>query len=120
MAIYREHGHALVRGMTMKAILAEMYGKLGGSMHLFDDKLRFFGGNASVGGGIGAVLGGLRPIVEIITVNFSLLALDIDSNDFLTVLIGLSEELGGEIGEADHEQPVSFAEIIGYLSRRLR
>ena len=64
VATYREHGHALVRGMTMKAILAEMYGKLGGccrgrggSMHLFDDKLRFYGGNAIVGGGLPVAVG---------------------------------------------------------------
>lgn len=64
VATYREHGHALVRGMTMKAILAEMYGKVGGccrgrggSMHLFDDKLRFYGGNAIVGGGLPVAVG---------------------------------------------------------------
>ena len=64
VATYREHGHALVRGMTMKAILAEMYGKVGGccrgrggSMHLFDDKLRLYGGNAIVGGGLPVAVG---------------------------------------------------------------
>ncbi len=64
VATYREHGHALVRGMTMKAIIAEMYGKLGGccrgrggSMHLFDDRLRFYGGNAIVGGGLPVAVG---------------------------------------------------------------
>ncbi|HEY7745917.1 MAG TPA: pyruvate dehydrogenase (acetyl-transferring) E1 component subunit alpha [Desulfuromonadales bacterium] len=64
VATYREHGHALVRGMSMKAILAEMYGKVGGccrgrggSMHLFDDKLRFYGGNAIVGGGLPVAVG---------------------------------------------------------------
>ena len=43
VATYREHGHALVRGITARAIMAEMYGKTegcsggrGGSMHLFD------------------------------------------------------------------------------------
>jgi len=43
VATYREHGHALVRGVSMAAALAEMYGKQegcsrgrGGSMHLFD------------------------------------------------------------------------------------
>ena len=43
VATYREHGHALVRGVPMKAVMAEMYGKQegcsrgrGGSMHLFD------------------------------------------------------------------------------------
>ena len=43
VATYREHGHALLRGVSMNAIMAEMYGKRegcsrgrGGSMHLFD------------------------------------------------------------------------------------
>jgi pyruvate dehydrogenase E1 component alpha subunit len=59
VATYREHGHALVRGMTARAIMAEMYGKQegcsggrGGSMHLFDAATRFYGGNAIVGGGL--------------------------------------------------------------------
>ncbi|MCX7961476.1 MAG: pyruvate dehydrogenase (acetyl-transferring) E1 component subunit alpha [Burkholderiales bacterium] len=59
VATYREHGHALVRGVPMGAIMAEMYGKRegcsrgrGGSMHLFDASRRFFGGNAIVGGGL--------------------------------------------------------------------
>jgi pyruvate dehydrogenase E1 component alpha subunit len=59
VATYREHGHALLRGVPMDAIMAEMYGKSqgcsrgrGGSMHLFDAKRRFFGGNAIVGGGL--------------------------------------------------------------------
>ncbi|GAB4163304.1 MAG: pyruvate dehydrogenase (acetyl-transferring) E1 component subunit alpha [Candidatus Promineifilaceae bacterium] len=64
VATYREHGQALARGMSMEAILAEMYGKVegcargrGGSMHLFDKELRFFGGNAIVGGGLPMALG---------------------------------------------------------------
>jgi len=59
VATYREHGHALVRGMDMGVLMAEMYGKRegcargrGGSMHLFDRKHRLFGGNAIVGGGL--------------------------------------------------------------------
>jgi pyruvate dehydrogenase E1 component alpha subunit len=59
VATYREHGHALLRGVPMDAIMAEMYGKRegcsrgrGGSMHLFDAGRRFFGGNAIVGGGL--------------------------------------------------------------------
>ena len=43
VATYREHGHALLKGVPMTSILAEMYGKVegcsrgrGGSMHLFD------------------------------------------------------------------------------------
>ncbi|WP_131111826.1 pyruvate dehydrogenase (acetyl-transferring) E1 component subunit alpha [Sulfuricystis thermophila] len=59
VATYREHGHALVRGLSMNAIMAEMYGKQegcvkgrGGSMHLFDKATRLYGGNAIVGGGL--------------------------------------------------------------------
>lgn len=54
---YREHGHALARGMDANRIMAELYGKktgvsggLGGSMHLFDATRRFMGGYAIVGG----------------------------------------------------------------------
>ena len=57
VATYREHGHALARGMPMTTMMAEMYGKRegcsrgrGGSMHLFDAATRFYGGNAIVGG----------------------------------------------------------------------
>ena len=64
VATYREHGHALVRGMPMERIMAEMYGKREGcsrgrcgSMHLFDAKTRLFGGNAIVGGGLPLAVG---------------------------------------------------------------
>jgi pyruvate dehydrogenase E1 component alpha subunit len=64
VATYREHGHALVRGMPMGSIMAEMYGKRegcsrgrGGSMHLFDARLRLYGGNAIVGGGLPLAVG---------------------------------------------------------------
>ncbi len=64
VATYREHGHALLRGVSMGAIMAEMYGKRegcsrgrGGSMHLFDAATRFFGGNAIVGGGLPLAVG---------------------------------------------------------------
>ena len=59
VATYREHGQAIVRGVSMAAALAEMYGKQegcsggrGGSMHLFDRATHFYGGNAIVGGGL--------------------------------------------------------------------
>lgn len=65
VATYREHGHALVRGMPMTTVMAEMYGKAegcsggrGGSMHLFDKATNFYGGNAIVGGGL-PLAGGL-------------------------------------------------------------
>jgi len=64
VATYREHGHALARGVPSERILAEMYGKLegscrgrGGSMHIFDASRRFFGGNAIVGGGLPLAVG---------------------------------------------------------------
>ena len=62
VATYREHGHALLRGISMQAIMAEMFGKQGGcsrgrggSMHLFDRASRFYGGQAIVGGGLPGV-----------------------------------------------------------------
>ncbi|MGC1093631.1 MAG: pyruvate dehydrogenase (acetyl-transferring) E1 component subunit alpha [Pseudolabrys sp.] len=64
VATYREHGHALVRGVSMKTVMAEMYGKQegcsrgrGGSMHLFDRATNFHGGNAIVGGGLPLAVG---------------------------------------------------------------
>jgi pyruvate dehydrogenase E1 component alpha subunit len=64
VATYREHGHALLRGVSMNAIMAEMYGRVegcsrgrGGSMHLFDRATRFYGGNAIVGGGLALAVG---------------------------------------------------------------
>ncbi|NNC93807.1 MAG: pyruvate dehydrogenase (acetyl-transferring) E1 component subunit alpha [Acidimicrobiia bacterium] len=64
VATYREHGHALVKGLSARSIMAEMYGVQegcsrgrGGSMHLFDADTRFYGGNAIVGGGIPVAVG---------------------------------------------------------------
>ncbi len=64
VATYREHGHALVRGVPATTVMAEMYGKQegcsrgrGGSMHLFDAATRFYGGNAIVGGGLPLAVG---------------------------------------------------------------
>ena len=64
VATYREHGHALIRGISARRIMAEMYGKLegcsrgrGGSMHIFDAATRFYGGNAIVGGGLPLAIG---------------------------------------------------------------
>jgi len=54
---YREHGHAIARGIPMRSVMAELFGKVdgccrgrGGSMHIFDAGKRFYGGNAIVGG----------------------------------------------------------------------
>ncbi len=64
VATYREHGHALVRGVPMRAVMAEMFGRVegcsrgrGGSMHLFDLSRRFYGGQAIVGAGLPTAIG---------------------------------------------------------------
>lgn len=64
VATYRDHGHALAKGVSMRAVMAEMFGKVtgcsrgrGGSMHLFDAATRFYGGNAIVGGGLPVAVG---------------------------------------------------------------
>ena len=64
VATYRAHGHARARGISMDAVMAEMYGKQegssrgrGGSMHIFDAKTRFYGGNAIVSGGLPLAVG---------------------------------------------------------------
>ncbi|MDQ1338328.1 MAG: pyruvate dehydrogenase component alpha subunit [Campylobacterota bacterium] len=64
LATYREHGHALARGILPKTIMAEMFGKAegcclgrGGSMHLFDAATRFYGGSAIVGAGLPLAVG---------------------------------------------------------------
>jgi pyruvate dehydrogenase E1 component alpha subunit len=56
---YRDHGIALAKGMSPKALLAELFGKvtgcskgLGGSMHLFDKEHHMLGGYGIVGGHI--------------------------------------------------------------------
>src|SRR3712207_2506614 len=53
---YRDHGHALARGLDTNAVMAELFGKatgcargLGGSMHLVDVGKNFWGGYAIVG-----------------------------------------------------------------------
>lgn len=64
VATYREHGHALARGLPLTEVMAEMYGKAtgssrgrGGSMHIFNAERRFCGGNAIVGGGLPLAVG---------------------------------------------------------------
>ncbi|MGE0351812.1 MAG: pyruvate dehydrogenase (acetyl-transferring) E1 component subunit alpha [Gemmatimonadales bacterium] len=56
---YREHGQALARGISARAVMAELFGKAagcssgkGGSMHLFDASVGFLGGHGIVGGQI--------------------------------------------------------------------
>lgn len=64
LATYRDHGHALVRGVAAKRIMAELYGKVegtsrgrGGSMHIFDATTHFYGGSAIVGAGLPLAVG---------------------------------------------------------------
>ncbi len=62
---YREHGHAIARGVDPRAVMAELFGKetgtshgRGGSMHMFDASLRFMGGYGIVGGHLPLAVGG--------------------------------------------------------------
>src|SRR5438046_131568 len=62
---YREHGHAIARGIDPKSVMAELFGKetgtshgRGGSMHMFDSRLRFMGGYGIVGGHLPLAVGG--------------------------------------------------------------
>ena len=61
---YRDHGHALARGMEPRVVMAELMGKVtgssagkGGSMHLFDASRLFMGGYAIVGGQLPIAVG---------------------------------------------------------------
>ena len=61
---YRDHGHALARGMDTAACMAELFGKStgvsggkGGSMHFFDVEKGFMGGHAIVGGQLPLAVG---------------------------------------------------------------
>jgi len=61
---YRDHGHCLAKGADPREVMAELFGRAtgickgkGGSMHLFDNKLRFLGGYAIVGGGLPITVG---------------------------------------------------------------
>jgi pyruvate dehydrogenase E1 component alpha subunit len=53
---YRDHGHMLAMGLDPKAVMAELTGRIGGlskgkggSMHMFSNEHRFYGGNGIVG-----------------------------------------------------------------------
>lgn len=97
---YREAIHEALREALLKNekvfLMGEDVGRYGGcyavSRGLWDEfgpeRLRDtpLSESAFVGAGIGAALGGMRPIVEIMTVNFSLLALDQILNNAATLL----------------------------------
>ncbi len=55
LSSYREHGHAILKGMDPRAVMAELFGKItgcskgkGGSMHMWSNELGMFGGNGIV------------------------------------------------------------------------
>ncbi len=61
---YREHAHAIAKGMSPDSVMAELFGKAtgcskgkGGSMHMFDKEVNFLGGHAIVGGQIALATG---------------------------------------------------------------
>ncbi len=64
IAAYREHGHAIARGVDPDVVMAELFGKAtgsskgkGGSMHIFDVSKHFYGGWGIVGGHIPTAAG---------------------------------------------------------------
>jgi len=64
VSTYRDHGHCLAKGADPNVVMAELFGRStginkgkGGSMHLFDNKLRFLGGYAIVAGGLPIAVG---------------------------------------------------------------
>ena len=76
---YRDHGHALARGMHPNYCMAEMYGKItgcakgkGGSMHMFDAPRHMYGGHAIVGGqaplGVGLAFAGQYQKLDNVTI----------------------------------------------------
>ena len=78
---YRDHGHALTKGCSPRAVMAELFGKttgvshgMGGSMHLFCKENRLMGGYAIVGGGIpigmGIALGIQYQEQDLVCLNF--------------------------------------------------
>jgi len=61
---HRGHGHAIAKGVELRRMMAELYGKAtgtcggrGGSMHIADFKVRMLGANGIVGGGFGIAAG---------------------------------------------------------------
>jgi acyl carrier protein len=68
------------------------------------------------------LLGRIAPEVDLNTLDPGedlRIVLDIDSFDFLNFLIGLNQELGVEIPEADYSRVVTLADLMRYISARL-
>ncbi len=105
---YREAMRAAIREALQRDdrvfLMGEDVGRYGGCFAVSLGLLEEFGPerirdtplseSAFVGAGIGAAMGGMRPIVEIMTVNFSLLALDQIMNNAAT----LRHMSGGQVG----------------------
>jgi pyruvate dehydrogenase E1 component subunit beta len=105
---YREALHAAIRDAMLRDervfLMGEDVGRYGGCFAVSKGLLAEFGPerirdtplseSAFVGAGIGAAMAGMRPIVEIMTVNFSLLALDQILNNAATLL----HMSGGQVG----------------------
>jgi pyruvate dehydrogenase E1 component beta subunit len=97
---YREAMRAAIRDALLRDervfLMGEDVGRYGGCFAVSKGLLDEFGPerirdtplseSAFVGAGVGAAMGGVRPIVEIMTVNFSLLALDQIVNNAATIL----------------------------------
>ena len=103
VATYREHGHALLRGVPAGEIMAELFGKRegcsrgrGGSMHLFDAGTNFYGGNAIVGGGLPLSIG-------------LALADHMQGNDLVTVCFFGD----GAVAEGEFHESLNLAALLG-------
>ena len=64
VSTYRDHGHAIVKKLDVRALMAELFGKRsgvsggkGGSMHFFDKEKNFMGGHGIVGGHVALAAG---------------------------------------------------------------
>ncbi len=101
VASYREHGHALAKGMDPKAAMAELYGKVtgcsrgkGGSMHLFDTSIGFLGGYA--------IVAGQMPIA----VGLGLAAVQAGRDDVTMCFFG-----DGAVNEGEFHEALNLAKI---------
>lgn len=98
---YRDHGHALVKGCSPRAVMAELFGKstgvsrgFGGSMHLFCPENRLMGGYAIVGGHI--------PIGTGLALGIKFLKEDLVSMDFFG---------DGAVNEGEFHESLNLASL---------